>query len=100
MGARDAERVEDGDRVGDQVAVGVAGLARRVERRPPGVAVVEPDDVAATRREPLAQLLLPPQHRGGGPVDQQDGRIAGSPKVCAHSSTPVVALNGDQIRGS
>ena len=72
----DVQGVEDRDRVGGEVAHRVAGRAHRVGGRPSGVAVVEPDHVAAAGGEGLAELLLPPQHRGLRTVHEQDARVA------------------------
>ena len=75
VGLLHPEPVEDGERVVGQVAEGVGRRPDRVGRGPAGVALVVADDEAALSREPFAQPRLPPEHGGGRPVDQQDGRI-------------------------
>ena len=75
VGLLHPESVEDGERVVGQVGEVVGRRPDRIGGGPAGVALVVADDEAARSREPFAQPGLPPEHGGGRPVDQQDGRI-------------------------
>ena len=72
---RDAEGVEDAQRVGRQVRPGVRRLTERTARGPAGVAVVVADHEPAGGGDLLAELRLPPVHRRGCPADEQDGGV-------------------------
>jgi DNA-binding HxlR family transcriptional regulator len=79
LGAPPPERVEHPDRIGGQVRAGVPRRPGRVADRLPRIAVVVPDDeapaLALTARQPLAEFLLPPVHRGAHAPDEQDRGI-------------------------
>src|SRR4051794_24033658 len=78
VGARDAVAVEDARGVGDEVGAPVVRAPRRADGRAAGVAVVVADDEAAAGGERGAERLVPPEHRGAAPHDQQHRRVAGS----------------------
>ena len=75
VGAVDAERVQDADRVGLQISRRVLRFAGLVAHRAAGVAMVVPDDEASRGRQVFAERGLPEVHRGRATVDQQDRRV-------------------------
>jgi hypothetical protein len=70
-----AEHVEQGHRVGDEVGARVPGRARRVAVRLTRVAVVVADDAPPAGRQARAEVLLPPVHRRACPMDEHDGGV-------------------------
>ncbi len=58
-----------------QIGERVARSPRRVAGGAAGVPVVVADHEPVAVGEPLAEFGVPPQHRGGRTVDEQDGRV-------------------------
>ena len=76
MRPAEAEDVDQRPRVGHEVATRVGRRARLVADRAARVPVVVAHREPPARRETLAQLVLPPVHRGPRPHDQQDRGVA------------------------
>ena len=76
VGAPHPERVEDTKCVPAQIVACVSRLAWRIAHRTARIAVVVADHESALAGDQLAELLLPPVHRGGRAHDQQDRRVA------------------------
>ncbi len=109
MSAGDPERIEEARGVGGHVVERIgrggppAGLPRRdhgrqVRRRELGqmgrladVAVVEPDDAKAFRRQAVAERNRPADELRGEAHDQQHGRIALAPEALVFDVDPVGA---------
>jgi hypothetical protein len=68
-------RLEHGGRVADEVIAAIARPARRIGRGAARVALVVSHHEATRRREPHAEPLGPPEHRGHLAHDQQHGRV-------------------------
>jgi hypothetical protein len=76
MGTGQAERVEYADSVRKQILARVFRGTGLVVDRPASVAVVIADDESEAGRQPLAEFILPPVHRGRRSADQENRRIA------------------------
>jgi len=86
------ERVQHPGRIGRQVRAGVPRGPGRVADRAPGVAMVVADDEPPARRQPLAEFVLPPVHRGAHAADEQDRRVG---RVANNIHAQVDAVNID-----
>jgi hypothetical protein len=95
----DAQGVEDADRVADQIASGVSGLAGRIAERPTRVAVVVADHESSAGGDPGTELLVPPVHRLCRAHDQQDGRVAALAEGLG-TERDAVALRISSLRSS
>ena len=73
----DPEGIQDADHVVHEVVARVLGRSWFVAHRPSGVPMVVADDEPPSRREALAELVLPPIHRRAGAHDQEDRGVAG-----------------------
>jgi hypothetical protein len=91
MGTGQAERVEQAHGIGDQVGPRV-GRGAWLVARSAGVAVVVADDEPGPGRETLAELVLPPVHRGSRPGDEED-RGVGSITEGLHAQVHPVRLH-------
>jgi len=76
MGTCQAERLEQAPATATKSGWVYGRGAWLVADRSAGVAVVVPDDTPGPRRETMAELVLPPVHRGGSPGDEQDRGIS------------------------
>jgi hypothetical protein len=93
---RDLVGVEHAGGVGDQVIAGVPGTARLVGDRSPRVAMVVADQEPPAVGEHPAEPLLPPEHRGADPHDQEDRRI---PRIAEGLGAEPDAVRLDQSLG-
>jgi hypothetical protein len=76
VGGGDAEGIQQADDVRDQGFAAVGRCSGRERRGATGVAGVVADDVTLARSEEVAEIVVPPVHRGLGAADEQHGRDA------------------------
>jgi len=81
--------VQDRGGVGDEVTARVFRPSRLVGDRPADVAVVVADHVPASVGQQPAEALVPPEHRGADPHDEEDGGIGRVPERLGAELDPV-----------
>src|SRR5215211_6598194 len=92
MGALQAQGVEQADGVLCYVAQGVGRSTRLVADRSAGVAVVVADNEPGAGHQSLAEVVLPPVHRGCPSHDEEDGRV-GPIAECLDAEVDPISLD-------